>query len=116
MTAPALTRPIQPVHIDSRDLELLLTVDVDGRVEIQYQAGDDHRAQRALSGLAAQVTARQQATTPPRPGRPVDAPPTGQAAIACGCCGQVVNLLALRWRNRRALLLGCVFCTPEEDR
>ncbi|WP_098960476.1 hypothetical protein [Pseudonocardia sp. N23] len=47
----------------------------------------------------------------PKPVIPAPAP----TAIACGCCDEVVALTDLRWRNRRALLLGCRFCTPKED-
>ncbi|GAY12069.1 hypothetical protein TOK_0459 [Pseudonocardia sp. N23] len=42
-------------------------------------------------------------------------PAPAPTAIACGCCDEVVALTDLRWRNRRALLLGCRFCTPKED-
>ncbi|WP_339125343.1 hypothetical protein [Pseudonocardia sp. D17] len=42
--------------------------------------------------------------------------PTVVAVMACGSCGTVVDLHQLRWRNRRSLLVGCQFCTPEEDR
>ncbi|GAA4849480.1 hypothetical protein GCM10023403_10250 [Pseudonocardia benzenivorans] len=54
---------------------------------------------------------------------PADHPPAHPAPLApqrsvigCGCCDQVVPLSALRWRNRRTLLLGCIHCTPEEER
>jgi len=60
----------------------------------------------------AAVLAAVATTTLRRPERTVT--PT-LTALACGTCDEIVTLADLRWRNRRALLLGCRFCTPKED-
>jgi hypothetical protein len=54
------------------------------------------------------------AGTPKQP-TPSPIPAPEPTALGCGTCDEVVTIADLRWRNRRALLLGCRFCTPTED-
>lgn len=66
------------------------------------------------AALAAVATTALRVPPAQLPTRPLH-PGIGTAAIACGHCGEVVELRHLRWRNRRSLLLGCRWCTPKED-
>lgn len=109
MTAPATSRQPEPIHLDTRDVELVVTVTRGGAIEIHHQADNENRADRAKTRLA-------QHFREVIPNRAIQKPAAGRRAIACGSCAVVVDLEDLRWRNRRSLQLGCIYCTPEEDR
>lgn len=103
----------QYLPLDGRELELLITVDLDGIVKIQHQAGDNDRANKAMARLAAEID--DQLLADDAPTHIVRPPAPGLDVLMCRC-GTAVHAPDLRWiGNARNSIrrVGCAECAEQ---
>lgn len=111
MTATLPTRTPEQLHLDGRDLELLVTMRLgDNLVVVEHQAGDNDRANRAMARLAAEID--HQLLGDQAPTLITQAPDPGRDTLMCRC-GHAVDTVDLRWiGNARNSIrrVGCPTC------